>query len=212
MTAAEEQGNDDGTRRSSFCATSVQFSDSLLLGEELCTLLMAKYPQAAVVADRGAKLDSGTNTNAISNNKHRKRVRFDRVQVRLYPVVLSNHPSCNEGAPIELGWEHFRETTFSVDDFDRHHKSHRADFKLSALQRNYKLLALGYSAKEIQLAQLAVMQTRRQRAMTISKVRSRWGRLTDRIQERSEGFYKARALKRERALLLEQTLRSECCQ
>jgi hypothetical protein len=118
-----------------------------------------------------------------------KRVRFEHVNVRYYSQVLGNNPACREGAPIELSWSYYDEHKLSVDEFDLRHRRNRINFKLTALQRSYRLASLGYTHQQVVEAQRRVQHAQRQRHATRTKLRSFVGRWHDRLQERTEAFY-----------------------
>lgn len=49
---------------------------------------------------------------------HRKSVSFGDLVIRTHPVVLGEHPFCQSGCPLELGWIYDEETIVSVDEFE----------------------------------------------------------------------------------------------
>lgn len=61
-----------------------------------------------------------------------KSVRFGDCKIRSYPQVLGDHPCCSLGCPLELGWDHFREETLKVNDFEeqRDHQRRRSKGEL----------------------------------------------------------------------------------
>jgi hypothetical protein len=124
----------------------------------------------------------------------KKRVQFEHVNVRYYSQVLGNNPACRDGAPIELSWNYFDEQRLPLDDFDARHRRHRTDFKLTALQRSYRLASLGYTRQQVMEAQRHVQHVQRQRRATRAKLGSIFGRLQDRLQERTEAFYASSAV------------------
>ena len=53
-------------------------------------------------------------------------VTFGTVQIREYPNVLSNNPTCHYGPSIELAWQPANEKTYSaVSDFEKQTRSQR---------------------------------------------------------------------------------------
>jgi hypothetical protein len=118
-----------------------------------------------------------------------KRVRFEHVSVRYYSQVLGNNPACRDGAPIELSWNYFEERKLPIDVFDAQHRRNRTNFKLTALQRSYRLASLGYTHQQVVEAQRRVQHAQRQRHATRTKLRSFVGRWHGRLQERTEAFY-----------------------
>jgi hypothetical protein len=127
--------------------------------------------------------------NQAATTKAPKRVRFEHVNVRYYSQVLGNNPACRDGAPVELSWNYFEERKLPIEVFDAQHRRNRTNFKLTALQRSYRLASLGYTHQQVVEAQRRVQHAQRQRHATRTKLRSFVGRWHDRLQERTEAFY-----------------------
>jgi hypothetical protein len=53
-----------------------------------------------------------------SEKAESRHVRFGEMHVREYSQVLGDHPCCQEGPPISLGWDYSQEQTCSVDDYE----------------------------------------------------------------------------------------------
>lgn len=55
---------------------------------------------------------------------HQKCVRFDRVEVREYPIELgSSIPTC--GAPLGIAWSSISQCSMTVDDYEKKHPDRR---------------------------------------------------------------------------------------
>ena len=59
-----------------------------------------------------------------SNNKS-SHVSFENVEIRRYPMILGDNPSCRCGCPVSLGWEYEEIPTISVDDYEDYRIKHR---------------------------------------------------------------------------------------
>jgi len=111
-------------------------------------------------------------------------IKFDSVQVRYYPIVLSENPACHGPGPsIEIGWAYFEHPSASnrkilVDEYEKIREKDRKRWKQMRLscQERYKLLTrMGYNNNEIMRAALNVRRIKQERveSMTITKSRER---------------------------------------
>jgi hypothetical protein len=148
------------------------------VSEASCELIASKEPT--------------TDSPTPQSGPNSKQVRFDHVRIRYHSPVLSDHPECREGAPVELSWMHFREAQLSVDEHEilstaspRKNRG-RDGFRLTPLQRHYRLASAGYCPDEIKAAQSGILRVQRQRNETRRRLGSSLGRLSDRIQEHTE--------------------------
>jgi hypothetical protein len=128
------------------------------------------------------------------NSGRNKLVRFDHVNIRYHAQVPGVHPECREGAPVELSWFHFGESRRSVDDHEatspasaRRHRGREA-FRLTPLQRHYRLSSAGHGPDEIRDAQQFVLRAQTQREITRRRLATPLGRLGEAIRERAEGL------------------------
>jgi hypothetical protein len=83
-----------------------------------------------------------------------KKVSFDAVEIRSYPIVLSNNPECHYGPSIELGWEYTASPYASpLGDYEASRPKRRTvrQLYLSQVQRE-KLLEPIVSPEELQQA------------------------------------------------------------
>mmetsp|Transcript_33470 Transcript_33470/g.48474 ORF Transcript_33470/g.48474 Transcript_33470/m.48474 type:complete len:228 (-) Transcript_33470:103-786(-) len=107
--------------------------------------------------------DGRSRSNAA---QHRSvRVSFDRIEVREYPVRLGDHPDCSSGPPITIGWDHVRERTCSVDEYetDRLPRKCLSQLKLSYFERKSRLRSVACSDKDIRDAITQVQQVQMER-------------------------------------------------
>jgi len=47
-----------------------------------------------------------------------KHVEFGQIEIRLYSVVMGDHPGCAMGCPLSLGWEYEEEGCVPIDDYE----------------------------------------------------------------------------------------------
>ncbi|EJK64837.1 hypothetical protein THAOC_14385, partial [Thalassiosira oceanica] len=47
-----------------------------------------------------------------------KSVRFDKLSIREYPIVIGDSPSTSRGVPLSIGWEYEPESTVDVDTYE----------------------------------------------------------------------------------------------
>jgi hypothetical protein len=106
------------------------------------------------------------------------KVKFSTVNIRQFPIILSNNPSCHYGPSIELGWE-YEDTedegqTIKVSQYEserggkrRHTKAgNTSKLYLSQVQREAMLKEAGYTDKEVKSAIKDKNKARRQRSMS----------------------------------------------
>mmetsp|Transcript_33235 Transcript_33235/g.80348 ORF Transcript_33235/g.80348 Transcript_33235/m.80348 type:complete len:254 (+) Transcript_33235:90-851(+) len=103
------------------------------------------------------------------------KVRFHSVEVREYPIILGDNPSCNIGPPLTIGWEpnSVLGKITPLDDFEnlrsRQRRNHLQELKLPSAHRNDMLKKLGFSEREIQKASAQASKVRKQRIATFQK-------------------------------------------
>lgn len=80
-----------------------------------------------------------------------RRVGFGEVQVREYEQVVGDHPFCNSGCPLALGWEYADEEFESVSEHEhrKEHARNQDELRLSDRQRYERLVANDVSEVEI---------------------------------------------------------------
>jgi len=78
---------------------------------------------------------------------------FAFLEVREYPMVLGDNPSCCEGPPVTLDWAHDPKTMFilDVDTFEKLRGERRptSQMILSRSVRERSLLKIGFSKKDM---------------------------------------------------------------
>jgi hypothetical protein len=74
----------------------------------------------------------------------RRRVTFDRVEIRVHALILSDHPSCTDGIALGLGWEHARKkSVMHIDDYENARKDRPPFDRLSVKERKHRLKKAG---------------------------------------------------------------------
>uniref|UniRef100_A0A7S2PCG5 Uncharacterized protein n=1 Tax=Skeletonema marinoi TaxID=267567 RepID=A0A7S2PCG5_9STRA len=93
-----------------------------------------------------------------------KQIKFNTVEIREFPIVLSNNPACEYGPSIEIGWEYtdintadnaIRVSQYEKERFGkrRHEKKGRpSKLYLSQVRREAILKEAGYTDKEVKRA------------------------------------------------------------
>jgi hypothetical protein len=91
-----------------------------------------------------------------------KATRFDTIEIRYYPVVLSDNPAGKYGPPIELGWEYYtteqhdvdgcNASKLNLDAYEMERRPRRKKIYLSQVAREAMLRNANYTEKELQEA------------------------------------------------------------
>mmetsp|Transcript_16507 Transcript_16507/g.39517 ORF Transcript_16507/g.39517 Transcript_16507/m.39517 type:complete len:160 (+) Transcript_16507:304-783(+) len=95
----------------------------------------------------------------------KKTTHFDTVEIRYYPIVLSNNPDGSYGPPIEFGWEYSTEhDTLKVSSYEQERKDTRKPrLYLSQNEREAMLRKANYTEKELKKAMRDKNSARRKR-------------------------------------------------
>lgn len=88
---------------------------------------------------RGAsfrKKEKESTQEETSSSKKAQTVKFNELQIRVFPQILGDHPCCQSGLPLSLGWKHTSELKKSIDDFEDHRKfKSSSSLRISAIRR-----------------------------------------------------------------------------
>eukprot|EP00986_Skeletonema_menzelii_P011138 scaffold5669_cov144-Skeletonema_menzelii.AAC.1 len=58
-------------------------------------------------------------TSNQTSKQHKRCVTFTNIQIREYNTILGDHPCCQSGPPLALGWEYkHEEMVIDIDDYD----------------------------------------------------------------------------------------------
>ena len=82
---------------------------------------------------------TGSDSEPICTSK--KNVSFNNLCIREFDIIMGDNPSCSEGPPLSLGWEHGDDLVFDLDDYECKRKPRRtpAQMKMGSEYR-WKLL------------------------------------------------------------------------
>jgi len=102
-----------------------------------------------------------------------KQIKFNTVEIREYPIVLSNNPACEYGPSIEIGWE-YTDTLFKVSQYEkerigkrrRERPGRQSQLYLSQVRREAILKEAGYTDEEVKTAVKDKRRARMQRSMS----------------------------------------------
>lgn len=86
---------------------------------------------------RGAFFRSKESTQEeTSSSKKAPTVKFNELQIRVFPQILGDHPCCQSGLPLSLGWKHTSELKKFIDDFEDHRKfKSSSSLRISEIRR-----------------------------------------------------------------------------
>jgi hypothetical protein len=100
-------------------------------------------------------------------------VRFERVEIREYNIVVGDNPSCSSGPPISLGWQYDqKQQDLPLDIYEEHRDGNRRisnQMKIPASLRHETLREWNISTKEIIKAQTECDAVKKQRSRTMKK-------------------------------------------
>jgi hypothetical protein len=98
------------------------------------------------------------------------RVKFGKVEVRHYEVILSDHPAVSAAPPIGLGWRYtIMEKGVSVDDWEHTRQPFRRflnELVVPHRQRANLVFEAGYTRKDIAVANRAILRIKNRRKQT----------------------------------------------
>mmetsp|Transcript_32309 Transcript_32309/g.36758 ORF Transcript_32309/g.36758 Transcript_32309/m.36758 type:complete len:311 (+) Transcript_32309:352-1284(+) len=133
--------SDEGKLINDSHSTILSFEDDLLSLESIISAPVKPSEQVSETID--------TPTN------YRRAVSFTELHTRQHAVVLGDHPCCNNGLPVALGWEVQDECSYTVDEYERlrksERKSSRNDLRLSLEVRRDMILESSPASGEQQV-------------------------------------------------------------
>ena len=119
---------------------------------------------------QGCLKRAGSNTDT---GKQRRSVSFSRVQVWEFPVTAGDSPAVSTGPPITIGWIPISEASFTVTDYQvrtSQTKTHTNAQTFTSMQRFCLLKMAGFTGDVIVKASKVALQSKRERALTISNL------------------------------------------
>jgi hypothetical protein len=106
-----------------------------------------------------------------SKRKKRLHVGFSTIQVRRYPMILGDNPSCPTGPPLGLGWEYEVLPDMNIMDFEqfrlRSRRFRTSHLILSHHRRVEILQRNGFLETEITAVEREMAKIQRQRRLTM---------------------------------------------
>ncbi len=97
-----------------------------------------------------------------------KEVCFASVQVREYPMILGDNPSCTSGPPLTLDWDHNAELSCTIDEWESGRDSARHLWVPSSVRMEY-LLDIGFTLTQVLTAIQDVEDCQRLRCSSIEE-------------------------------------------
>ena len=119
--------------------------------------------------DRSFDDDATHETEIENDSDNRQRVCFGDVQIREYPNVLGDNPSCSSGLPLTLDWKYAKFCTLSLDDYECHRAPRRRthQLKMTAEARKNILMSnegdASVSADEVRRAERKLYRERKKK-------------------------------------------------
>jgi hypothetical protein len=121
-----------------------------------------------------------------TRRRHVKRVSFTALEVREYKICVGDHPCCQVGVPISLGWEYEDKGVIaSLDDYElmRCPRRDRIELRTTAEERRQMLVNAGAQEEEL-----------RKISRQLQRARSCSAKLSERM---NETFFGAAIIHRE---------------
>lgn len=112
-----------------------------------------------------------SSTASLSECTVQQSTSFSTVEIRQYPITLSNNPGGGQGPPICLDWRHDEEKTqvIGLDDYEEERPPRRDEIEMYMPEylRRWRLLERGVSMKEMRKATKDANCVRQQRKASI---------------------------------------------
>eukprot|EP00978_Attheya_sp_CCMP212_P043973 scaffold296224_cov51-Attheya_sp.AAC.2 len=153
--------------------------------------LTEKYSQLSSISLEGSSYSEGTsssqeggrahimNMTSIQQKQehhHKKVIRFSLVEIREFPRILGDNPSCRSGPPITIGWDYDKAAIVKIpirefDEISRKNKK-KGGFRLvlSRHEREEILFRGGYTQSQIAQNVRQMIKIKNQRRQTINNL------------------------------------------
>lgn len=96
-----------------------------------------------------------------------KAVRFGKVRVRTYPMILGDNPSCSKGLPVTLDWTSIGASEeFDLNYMDSDDRPRRPVARLSSRIRQALLLRMGVSQGDASKISKEIDEIKRSRSLS----------------------------------------------
>ena len=78
--------------------------------------------------------------HCVRRRRSKRRVAFSRIQIHEHNRIMGDNPSCSEGAPLTIGWEVVKESTYELEYYEAYNPSYerrkKEHFKLNVTARS----------------------------------------------------------------------------
>ena len=102
----------------------------------------------------------------MENSGPMKRVGFNYIEVKEYPIILGDNPSISDGIPVTIGWKPQKTIMLELEYFELYRPDRKPpkEMKLSSEDRTYLVLMSGSTLQEIGRASMAAKKIQNLRA------------------------------------------------
>mmetsp|Transcript_16418 Transcript_16418/g.23359 ORF Transcript_16418/g.23359 Transcript_16418/m.23359 type:complete len:257 (+) Transcript_16418:69-839(+) len=97
------------------------------------------------------------------------KVSFGSVQLREYPIILGDNPSCSYGPPVTISWDYEEFDSIKIDDYEelRGERRTMSEMMMNYYHRKHLLTVYcGYKKEDLKKAASVANRIKRQRAIT----------------------------------------------
>ena len=77
------------------------------------------------VKSQKESLDTSKKASSKSSTRSKSSLNFKSVEIREYPRIIGDNPSCSGGAPMSIDWAHYPQQYYNIDEFEGAHPSRR---------------------------------------------------------------------------------------
>jgi len=107
-------------------------------------------------------VDSSHTDRCISDTEEARRrsVSFDALHIRVYGLILGDHPCCTAGPPLSLGWDVVSNHRISVDEYEAGRKRRRSRTQMRLRVDERRHLLKGESAVDLRRAERKAQRER----------------------------------------------------
>jgi hypothetical protein len=111
-------------------------------------------------------------TEASTEGRH---VKWEKISVRNYPIILGDHPEPLMGPALTIDWEPCSELEFPVDDYEEiklfQPRRQGNDLRMDWLKRKQLLRGMGFCDADMYVCKRKAERVRQQRQQTINGLR-----------------------------------------
>ena len=113
-------------------------------------------------------------SSSCCSSSSRKSVRFEKVEIREYNIVLGDNPSCSNGPPVSLGWYYDKDQQqqMPLDTYEQKRDGYRRashEMKVPGYMRHDILREWDVPNREIMKAQIQCEIIQKQRSRTFQR-------------------------------------------